>query len=120
MKWDIDKALALLEDPGTSGTSLDRILIHVADAEGMKRLGLKFRKTGGYAIVWALGLGKLAQRKIFFHGKTIHEAYLKARRAVKKMSATDRAWYGIPTPKKRSNSYASARRKAKPRKKSNV
>jgi hypothetical protein len=114
MKWDIDKALQQLEHPGTSGTVVERVLIRVDDDSTVKRLGLKFKKgLTGYQIVWVLGLGKLSQRKLFFHGRTIREAYLEARRGVKKMSAADRDWYGIPAPKKRSNSYASARRKKK-------
>lgn len=113
MKWDIDKALRALEHLETSGTSLDRILVRLDDTEGIKRLGLVTKKTSGYSTVWALGLGKLSQRKLFFHGWTIREAYLKARKAVKKMPSDDLVWYGIPTLKKRSNSYASARRKRK-------
>jgi len=113
MKWDIDKALTKLEDPATTGTSLDRILLRLDDTEAMKRLGLKPKKTEGYAVAWAIGIGKQAQRKLFFHGFTIREAYLKARRFVKTMGPEDRAWYGIPAFKKRSNSFATARRKRK-------
>lgn len=117
MKWDIDKALRSLEDPHSAGTSVDRTLIDVSHTQLLADLRLKAPKGAeGSMLVWTLGIGKLAQRKLFIHGWSIREAYLKARRIVNKMTVSDRTWYGIPTPKKR-NSYASARRKAKPRKK---
>jgi hypothetical protein len=112
MKWDIDKALRQLEDPRASGTAIDRILVDATNPQLLADLRLTTPKTSETAAVaWAVGIGKSAQRKLFFYGWTIREAYLKARREVKKMTLSAREGYGIPTPKKRSNSYASARKK---------
>lgn len=112
MKWDIDKALSLLEIPGTAGTCIDRVLVGLRDTGTIERLGLTSRKTSeGHAMVWALGLGKLANRKVWFYGWTIREAYLKAKKAVKKMSTEDLCWYGIQPPRSKKNSFISARKR---------
>lgn len=128
MKWDIDKALKGLESSGTQGTLFERILINPEDQGVLSNLGLKLTpalkakmKSESLQLLpaWALGVGKSAQRKLFFHAWTLREAYLKARRGVKKMTPSDLAWYGLTVPKK-SNSYAAAKRKAMPRKKSDA
>ena len=110
MNWDIDKALTALEDSSIPGTAINRVLM---DLDTMKREGIKptpaqvERKCG---FVWGLSIGRQNDRKVFFHAHTIHEAFLKARRALKKASPAEREFFGVKIPKKR-NSYASARRK---------
>ncbi len=123
MKWDIDKAILALEAAGGPGTVLERILINPEDEAVQKTLGLKLsvadrakaKKMGQQLVAaWAMGVGKSATRKLFFYAWTIREAYLMARRGLKKLSPSDLAWYGVAIPKKR-NSFAAAKRKKKTR-----
>ena len=119
MKWDIDKALLALEASGSPGSVLERVLVNPEDTPLLTSLKLKVppkvkNQNLQLVPVWCLGLGKSAQRKIFFHAWTIREAYLRARRGLKAMTKGDLEWYGVAVPRK-SNSYAAAKRKAKRR-----
>lgn len=114
MKWDIDKALSALESGG-SGTIIETLQVDLTDTLVLKQLGLKptpyIRRTyERFAPVRVLGVGKLQARKLFFHGWTIREAFLKARRTLQQLSKSELDWYGVVIVKKR-NSFASARRK---------
>jgi hypothetical protein len=114
MKWDIDKALASLEDPKTAGTDICRVMVDVTNPQLLADLRLSAPKTDLKVLpAWVLCLGPMMGRKLMVYGWTIREAHLKARRDVKKMTLSMRQAYGLPTPKKRSNSYASARRSRK-------
>lgn len=118
MKWDIDKVLAQLEHATNPGTIVERIMVLVDNKQVLSDLGLKRPKTDKKVVfAWCLSLGMLQCRKHMVYGWTIREAFLKARRDVKLMTPEVRKFFDIPAPKKRSNSYASARRTAKPRKK---
>lgn len=123
MKWDIDKAISAMEATGGPGSVIERILVNPENQGVLANLGLKVspalkakakEQNLQLVPVWAFGIGKSAQRKLFFHAWTIREAYLKARRALKTMSKSDMEWYGVARPRK-SNSYMSAKRKHKPR-----
>jgi hypothetical protein len=119
MKWDIDKALDALENTGAPGTVIERIQVDPEDEVVLKQIALKVTpgvrrkyESQRYFPVRVVGIGKLQERKLWFHGWTIREAYLRARRAIMKMSASDLAWYGV-VPKKKRNSFTTARRKRK-------
>ncbi len=123
MKWNIDKAIEALEGTPAPGSVIERVLVNPDDAELLGNLKLKLTPAIRSRVnnenlqlvpVWCFGVGKLAQRKLFFHGWTIREAYLLARRSLKEMSKSDLEWYGVAVPRK-SNSYAAAKRKHKPR-----
>jgi len=87
MRWDIDKALKDLGgDPIISKATLT--------------------VDGGPRQIWVLKLNKH-----LFHGRSIHETYLNARKGLKKLPPEVLAAEGLKKPRKRSNSYASARRK---------
>lgn len=87
MRWDIDKALKSLGgDPVIARATLTR--------------------GGVPQPVWSITFSKY-----HFHGRTIHEAYLNARKMLKKLPADVLTALGVTRPKKFSNSYASARRK---------
>jgi hypothetical protein len=124
MKWDIDKAIRALETSNGPGTVLERVVINPQDVGLLAILDLKLtpkqwakaeKENLQTAVVWAFGIGRLAQRKLFFHAWTIREAYLKARRKLKTMSKGDLEWYGVQLPKK-SNSFAAAKRDSVKRK----
>jgi len=89
MKWNVDKALFRLEvaiglGPGHSpGTMASRAL---TDVTIMKREGVKptpEEVEKGYAMIWCLTVGQMLMPKRFFYGRTIREAYLRARRVLK-------------------------------------
>jgi hypothetical protein len=94
MKWDIDKALEVLEPMTLKGTSIQRCLV------GVELLGVKAGATPyqepyrhikptseevarGHVTLWSLGVGYASMPKAFFYGRTIREAYLQAFRAMK-------------------------------------
>jgi hypothetical protein len=88
VRWDIDKALVSLGgDPNIQQA-------HLSVAGETKK-------------VWCIKFTKA----LLFHGRSIHEAYLNARRELKKLDDETLTVAGITRPKKRSNSYATARRK---------
>lgn len=95
MKWDIDKALAALEDSGIAGTTITRVMIETPELIEEK-LGnvTEAERTAGYAKAVCLALGKMSERKIFIHGRTIHSAYRRARLVVRRRSPGD----GCPLP----------------------
>lgn len=112
MKWDIDKALERLraDDVQVPNTTLHSILVDGGRLQGsLSNHGLKPRKDK--FIVRCLGFGRMGGPMLHFYGWTIREAYLNARKALRNLPANELAHYGIRTPKKRSNSYASARKK---------
>jgi len=115
MKWDIDKALRNIEATDIPGTDIQRLLLDITlfETYGVKPTPEQVQRKGGY--VWCLAIGKQLQRKLFFYGNEIHEAYLKARRQVKKLTPEECMFYGVKVPKKR-NTYASAKRKKGARK----
>lgn len=110
MKWDIDKALKALElDYIVPGTSFNRVLL---DVSLMEEKGLKptAQEKGRECIrVWSMGIGRLLEAKEFFYARTIREAYLKARRFLKKLNPQELEVLGVQLPK-RSNSYMAAKR----------
>jgi hypothetical protein len=84
-KWDIDKALGSLEailETTIPGTILQKIIM---DTSLMVEVGMKPKPEHverGHGIVWSLGIGELLEAKRFFHGHTIREAYLRARKGL--------------------------------------
>ncbi len=87
MKWNPDKAFAQLEatlPTNAPGTELRRI---VMETRVMPEHGLKPKTAdvaAGQGLVWCLAIGVMQMPKRFFYGRTIREAYLKARRALLK------------------------------------
>jgi hypothetical protein len=83
MRWNIDKSLAALEvGQSVPGTALQRVLM---DAAIMIQEGLKPKSEHlerGHGFVWCLSIGLAYERKFFFHGHTIREAYLRARKGL--------------------------------------
>lgn len=83
MRWNIDKSLALLEvGQSVPGTILQRTIM---DTSLMAQEGLKPKPEHverGHGVVWSLGVGLAYERKLFFHGYTIREAYLRARKGL--------------------------------------
>ena len=91
-KWDIDYDLRALEPVSAPGTTITRVLVStnlITDpkykAYGMRHLKLtaEEKKAGESIRVWALAIGPVYAPKAFFHGRTIRECYLLARKAVK-------------------------------------
>lgn len=110
MKWDIDKALKALElEYIVPGTSFSRVLLDVGlmEREGMKPTAKE--KEDRSIRAWCFGIGRLLEAKEFFYGRTIREAYLKARRFLKKLNSQQREVLGVQLPK-RSNNYMAAKR----------
>lgn len=110
MKWDIDKALSKLEASSIAGTTISRVLVDYENAATLEKLGLKAPRSKK-SKAWCVGLGLLHTPKLFFHGWTIHEAYLKCRKAVRELSAESLQFYGLTKPTKRSNSFNTARKR---------
>lgn len=114
MNWDIDKALALLENSSIPATGVARALL--GDIPSIEREGLvptAEERLKGCAIVWCLALGRLNEPKLFVYGRSIRTAYLKARKIVRRLPPDLLAYYGLKSPKKRTNSYASARKNSR-------
>lgn len=100
-KWDIDKALLAVEASLIPGTSISRVTL--SGVELMERELGKLRdeeRQKGYVAVWSLGLGRLHEPKRFIYGRTIREAYLRARRVLKKMGPEEKVFLGVQVPKK--------------------
>lgn len=110
MKWDIDKALAMLaaDNLNIPNATLHTILVDGGRLSGDLK-GLKPHKDK--SLVKCLGLGRLGGPMVHFYGWTVREAYLLARKGLHSMSAEELNHYGLKSPKKRKNSYAAARRK---------
>jgi hypothetical protein len=111
MKWDIDKALGTLELE-TPGTTAQRVIM---SASLMKQHKLRVSKDDlerGSRIIWCLALGPLHLPKASFYGITIREAYLTARRFVKKASEQELLDMGIERPVY-SKGYLEARKQRK-------
>ncbi len=114
MKWDIDKALTLLEDSTIPATGVTRVML--GDIASIEREGLTptpEERAKQCAIVWCLAFGRLNDPKLFVYGRSVRSAYLKARKIIKGLSPEILTYYGIKAPKKSANSFASARRKRK-------
>jgi len=83
MQWDIDKSLVMLEKgQSVPGTILQRVTM---DTSLMVKEGLKPKPEHlerGYGLIWCLAVGRVYERKRFFHGHTIREAYLRARKGL--------------------------------------
>lgn len=79
MKWDIDKELTAYEPKSIPGTSISRVML---DYALFAQYGLKLPKdqTRESGMIWCLGLGQIHLRKKFFYGRTIREAFLKAKK----------------------------------------
>jgi len=90
VRWDIDKALTSL-----GGEPVIQKATLTIEGEQKPVCCIKFGKN------------------ILFHGRSIHEAYLNARKGLKKLDDAALIELGLIRPRKRSNSYASARRKKK-------
>jgi hypothetical protein len=117
MKWDIDKALAALTTTGDQlGTSLTPV-VH-SDLATLKGTGIPVSaqdREKGYVVLWCLSLGHVNGRKLFTYGRTIREAYLRARKVVRSLPAESLQEYVLKEIKRQGkrNSFASARRKRK-------
>jgi hypothetical protein len=83
MRWNIDKSLAALEKgQSVPGTILQRTLM---DTSLMVKEGIKPKPEHlerGYGLIWCLSIGLAYERKHFFHGHTIREVYLRARKGL--------------------------------------
>lgn len=113
MKWDIDKAIAALEDSTIAGTLMGRVTISGVELLE-QHLGKTLRKEDrerGYAKVWCLTLGKENERKLFIYGYNLHTACLKARRIVRELSQEDLDFFGLKTPRRRKRAATRARRR---------
>jgi hypothetical protein len=114
MKWDIDKALAQLENSTIPATSVSRVML--GDIPSIEREGLTptaEERAKQCAIVWCVALGRLNEPKLLVYGRGIRTTYLKARKIVKGMTPDLLAYYGLKSPKKRKNSYAAARKNSR-------
>lgn len=86
MKWDIDKCLAELEKLTGSrvpGTSFTRAIVTpgILQKEGLKLTKEEAQRDSFN--VWCLALGGHWAPKNFFYGRSLREAYLQARKALK-------------------------------------
>jgi len=76
--WDIDEAVRELEERGSTGTSITRILM---DLQLIQKEGLvptPHQLERGHGLVWGFAVGGISLPKLFAYGQTIHEAYLNA------------------------------------------
>lgn len=101
MKWNADKELLRLErvlGGNPQDTRVDRVWLSIADmtlhgvtlpADKPQELGSSSRVTRTQCLVWKVSFGPL-DFPTFGFGWTIHEAYLKARRAAKSMKGRRR------------------------------
>jgi hypothetical protein len=103
VRWDIDKAIAVLEESTIAGTLMERVTISGVELLE-QHLGKTLRKEDrarGYAHVWSLGLGRENQRKLFIYAYRLHTACLKARRIVRELSQEDLEFFGLKPPRRR-------------------
>lgn len=98
MKWDVDKALQLLESfvpTNCPGTIVQRVLMCVklfpenglklpAPKAELDARGVSVLVAPKSVMVWSLAIGILMEPKEAFYGLTIRECFLKARIALKK------------------------------------
>lgn len=109
MNWDIDKGLTSLEASIIPGTIIQRVAMDLSSMEREKIKPTADEIAKGGCVAWCLALGKISQRKVFFYGRTIHTAYIKARKEVKNAKDLESlAFFGLKKPK-RSNSFMKAR-----------
>jgi hypothetical protein len=98
MHWDIDKSLADLMTSETLDPSITKVLV---DRTLWKSYNVKPKDSGQQsAMVWCIALGRHGCPKLMTYGLTIREAYLKARKSIKTLSAQDLGIYGLKNPKK--------------------
>ncbi len=109
MKWDIDKALVPLEPELSKGTALTRVLLSFDE---LRRLGFKVKpETAGFTEAWCLTLGKTRGPKLAYYGFGIHEAFLKAKKDIRRLKGKEALTVvGLKPPRKKRNSFVSARK----------
>jgi hypothetical protein len=104
MKWDIDRELARLEPERAKGTTIQRVLVDTkmigptAAKEHRSKYGhIKLapeERARDCVVLWSVGLGYMHEAKAFFYGKTIREAFLQARKAVKAKKLAEHTPWG--------------------------
>ena len=94
MKWNIDIALASLVGQEERDFSLVRAVV---DRSVWKQFQLRPKVTEDQQSVmaWSLALGRHGGPKLIVYGLTIHEAYLKLRRACFALNEQEAGLYGV-------------------------
>lgn len=114
MKWDIDKALQAFEIPlHACGTTITHTLMSVdlMKERGLRPTSEQIRRSFGH--IWSLGLGPMDCPKLFFHGQTIREAVLNAKKGIAKLKPNERLFYAIPEKKPKRPGYPRRKSAAK-------
>jgi len=101
MKWDIDKALARLIGNPLATTSLSRVMLSIQGAVEEKLAPLTAEESAAKLIMaWRLRVG-FQDHNLDAYGRTIHGAYLKARRAIQGMTPEAAEFCGLRPARRR-------------------